>query len=224
MRFLRPLLVIAPFFGLSVFGASVGNLDGTHPDSTFEGLSTQSLPAQGWSNVTGAAQIFQSTNTAIIGTTSFDPYTVQYNTGVSLQPNSTYTLSFRMGYFSGPATGNANYTFEIGTLNGLFFTQLFSKSDTSVPYSGAFSASGSNSITASFDYTTGSSVGSDPIAVRWAQTNTSSGADFFGFDNVILNVSPIPEPSTYAALVGAFALVGTAIVRRRKPAATHSAL
>jgi hypothetical protein len=220
MRLLRPFLVLTPFFFGSILLAQtyVGNLNGTSPDSTFEGVSTTPLPAQGWSAITGGAQIFASTNTALIGATGYDPYTVQYATSTSLMPNSSYTLSFRMGYFAGSGAGNANYTFQLGTLNGSTFTPLHFTSDTAVPYMGAFSADGNNSVTASFNYTTGSSVGSDPIAVRWAQTNTSSGADFFGFDNVILTVSAIPEPSAYAVLFGTVTLAGAVVVRRRKSA------
>ncbi len=46
----------------------------------------------------------------------------------------------------------------------------------------------------------------------------SGGAGSFGIDRVILTgaVTAIPEPSTYAAIVGAVALAGVVIHRRKK--------
>lgn len=62
-------------------------------------------------------------------------------------------------------------------------------------------------------------MGSDPIAVMFAQTSNDSsynGADYMSFDNVKLSyVSAVPEPSAYAAIIGCIAL-GFAGWRRRR--------
>ncbi len=199
----------------------VGSLDGTSTASTFEVNSTTSLPTLGWTTLSGSPRVFDSSNDAIINGAgmNWDPFSVQYVTSSNLVANSTYTLSFRMGYFSGAGSGDADYQFSLGTWNGSSFTSLQSASG-DIAYSGSFSASGSNSVTRNLTYTTGASVSSDVIAVRWAQPiDSGGGADFAGFDNVTLSyVSAIPEPSTYAALLGVGAL-GFAAWRRRRGAA-----
>ena len=50
---------------------------------------------------------------------------------------------------------------------------------------------------------------------------SSSGLDVLGIDNFTLsyNATAVPEPSTYAAILGGVALVGVMALRRRKAAA-----
>lgn len=200
----------------------VGNLDGAHVNSTLELNSTFSLPTLGWTVVSGTPRVFDSANDAIINGNGLNhnPFGVRYVTSESLVANSTYTLSFRMGYFSGPYAGSAtaNYQFSLGTWNGSVFTPLQSASGGPVSYNGQFSTDGSFGVTATLNYVTGSSVPADVIAIEWAQTNTSANHDFFGFDNATLSytASAIPEPSTYAALLGASTLGFTVWRRRRR--------
>lgn len=221
-RFVLALVGLAA--GQATFAQTyVGSLDGGSTNSTLELNSTVSLPSLGWTTLTGSPRIFDATNDAIINGDglNYSPFSVQYLTSDTLVANSTYTLSFRMGYFSGPAAGTANYEFSLGTWNGSSFTPLNTASGGPVVYLGSFSGDGSNGVTESLSYTTGTSVSSDVIAVRWAQTNDSTGGpDFFGFDNATLSytASAIPEPSTYAALLGVGALSLVARRRWRKPA------
>jgi len=63
----------------------------------------------------------------------------------------------------------------------------------------------------SFTYVTGDVVNTDFLGIRI--TNT---ADAFAIDNVALDVSPVPEPSTYVLLLGGLGvLVGLRHFRRR---------
>lgn len=52
--------------------------------------------------------------------------------------------------------------------------------------------------------------------LRWNFTTTGGNSQGLGLDNVSVTVSAIPEPSTYAALAGAAALLGAAWHRRRR--------
>ncbi len=200
-------------------------LNGSSTASTFEiGDGTRmSLPHLGWTQLTGTGvDVWDSATDGVVinfasGNGGFDAYSVQFITDSQLAANSTYTLTFEMGYVSGPGTGNANYSFSIGTWNGSTFTPLGGSGTASggpVVNNTSF-ASGTAGITQSATFTTGGSGSSDFVAIQWAQTNATSGADFFGFDNVTLSVTAIPEPSTYAALLGAAAL-GLAAWRRRR--------
>lgn len=221
----------------------IDTLNGSDSNSTFEGVSTTSLSSsgtvEGWSPITTSGdgsienwiaqssgafpRILSSTNTALINHDGggYSSFGAQYLTTATISTGATYTLTFRMGYFSGPATGNAIPDFALGTWNGSTFTKLDSLIDelgsSAVTYNGSFSGDGTNGIERSITYTaTGSESLSDVLAVRWIQTNASSGADYLGFDNVVLQVSAVPEPSTYAAICGALALAGAAWRRRRQ--------
>jgi hypothetical protein len=215
---LRFLLITAPAWLVSVLSAQtfIGNLNGTHQHSTFEGLSGN-LPLAGWTALSSSPRVFNTTNDLLIngaGPGPFAPFSVQYITSTAPVANMQYTLSFLMGYASAPATGNANYSFSLGTWNGSAFSVLATTSGGPIAYNGTLESSTSNGVLVSLNFITGGSVSSDVLAVQWAQTNTSTSANYFGIDNVTLSVSAIPEPGTYAAIAG-LAAVFAAGVRRR---------
>jgi len=215
------LLVTAPVWLATALPGQtyVGNLNGSHSDSTFEGLSTQNLPAAGWTTLTGTPRIIDNTNNMLINGAgqTYTPYSVQYVSSTAPSTNMQYTLSITMGYAANttPGAGAASFSFSLGTWNGSAFSALVTETGGPVAYNGWMEASTSHGVVHTATFTTGGSVSSDPLAVRWAQTNTSSAPyDFFGIDNVTLTVSAIPEPGTYAAIAGAVALL-TAGWRRR---------
>ncbi|MBM3854465.1 MAG: PEP-CTERM sorting domain-containing protein, partial [Verrucomicrobia bacterium] len=51
--------------------------------------------------------------------------------------------------------------------------------------------------------------------LRWHFNTTGSNSQGLGLDNFSLTASAVPEPSTYAAIAGAAALLGAAWHRRR---------
>jgi hypothetical protein len=207
------LAVTAP--AQTYLGNGANLLNGSSLASTFEVSGTISLPSLGWTPLTGSnVQMWDaSTNGVILDIgAGFSPYSVQFITDSVIAPNATYTLSLEMGYVSGPGAGAANYAFSIGTWSGSVFTALKTEVGGPVVNNQSF-ASGNPGVVQSATFTTGGSVSGDVIAIQWAQTNTSSGADFFAFDNVTLSVAAVPEPATYAGLLGALALAFA--VRRR---------
>jgi hypothetical protein len=202
-------------------------LNGTNVASTFEvgAGNNAALPSMGWTQLSGTSVMIwdESVNGVIlnIGGGGFAPYSVQFVTDSALAANSTYNLSFRMGYVGG-GTSDTTYQFSIGSWNGSAYTPLNTYSGAPVTYLGNFGSDGANGEIQSVSFTTGGSVSGDFVALRWAQTNTGTSADYFSFDNVTLSVAAIPEPSTYAAIAGACAL-GLAAWRRRRVARTVAA-
>lgn len=218
VRRLITLLAAVCLTGAMTAQTYVDNLDGVSAVSTFEGYSGD-LPAHGWTAINGAPRFFSSGNDVIISNSPYNVYGVQFITSANFVANATYTLSFRMGYVAGPASGNSLYAFQIGTWDGTNFSELKRKdASAAVPNNGNFGNAPEAGVTESMSYTTGTLAPSGLIAIRWAQTNyNAAGADFFGFDDVKLSyVSAVPEPATYAAIFGGLALVGTIWVRRRR--------
>lgn len=180
-------------FAIPAHAQFIGGLDGASNSSTFENGVIVALPADGWTNVSGTAQVFDAGagNGSIIGTTPFGNYEVQYITGVAVQPNTNYVLHFDMGFVAGIVGGSANYSYQLGTVNAGVFTPLSSPATGTVArtgnmFGGVYSASSSVTIL------TGSTVSGDILAVRWAQTSNPGPSDFFGFDNVTLAASAGP--------------------------------
>lgn len=87
----RPLIVSADAF--------VGGLDGQTISSTFETGGAESLPTRGWTNVSGAAQIFDlpDGNGTLIGTAPYDNYEVEYSPSLRGQPPRQLVSTERMG-------------------------------------------------------------------------------------------------------------------------------
>ncbi len=182
--------------GCTTITSDVGGLNGTSTNSTFEiGITGVALPTEGWANVTGTAQVFDLVppavySGALVGTSAYGNYQVQYATGVAIQPSTTYTLSLDMGYLAGLTGGNSGYSFQLGTLNGGVFTGLGAPVTGTAPYAGNMGG-GTVSASAQQVFVTGATVSGDSLAVRWAQTSSLGGgtSDFFGFDNVILRAA-----------------------------------
>lgn len=195
-------------------------LDGTSASSTFETGSITPLPDSGWINVSGTAQIYGTgaANGALIGTTQYDNYTVEFDTSTAIQPNTTYTFTVQMGYFAALGGGDSTYSFQLGTVNGGVFTGLGTPATGNIPYVDNMSA-GTKSGPVSQAFTTGGLVSGDFLAVQWSHTSALGGgsSDHFGFDDATLTASPVPEPGEYAALSG-LALLGFVAWRRRAAA------
>lgn len=193
----------------------VGALDGASNSSVFEVGSATPLPSQGWIDIAGAGQIFDigAGNGALIqGTDGFQNYTVQFDTGVTLQPNTTYTLSADLGFVAGTSGGQASYTFQIGLVDEGNFIGLGTADSGTVVYQGNL-FSGVVSAIAQQTYFSGAGGQPGTIAVRFAQTANGGPSDYFGMDNVTMTA--VPEPHEYA-LAGAVGLLGFAIYRRNK--------
>jgi hypothetical protein len=175
----------------STVTAFVGNLNGSATASAFETGAANTLPSLGWSNVSGAAQIWDlASNGALIGTTPWGNYEVQHDTGVAVLPDTTYTLQFDMGYLAGIAGGNSGFRYQIGTWNGASFTGFGAPITGTAPYAGNING-GSVSAVGLQTFTTGAVAPGGTLAVRWAQISTLGAgfSDFFGIDKVKLSAT-----------------------------------
>ena len=171
----------------------VGNLNGISINSTFEtGVANVALPTQGWTTVSGTAQTYDGSGGlgGLIGGSPYGNYQVQYDTGVAIQPSTTYTLSVGIGYIAGLGGGNSGYSLQLGTLSGGIFTGLGSPMTGTVPYAGNLTG-GIVSGTAQQVFATSGTVSGQSLAVRWAQTSTLGApfSDFFGMDSVTLKAA-----------------------------------
>ena len=135
---------------------------------------------------------------------------MQYNTALALQPNTTYTLTVDIGFYTTSGTSGNGWQVSLGSRNGTTFTSL--STDTgSATYAGHLhdNVFSDNAVV---QFTTGAIVSSDPVALRLSRTTTGP-TNWLGFDNVKLDATTVPElSSSLLGALGAFAL----IVRRKR--------
>src|SRR5687768_17475001 len=151
----------------------IAGLDGVSPASTFETGGIVLLPQAGWSNVTGAARVFDTAtatfNGTVIATTPFGAYTVQYTPpqAVALTPDTKYTLHFDLGFVAGNVGGSASYSFQLGTVTEGVFTGLGSPVTGTVMRLGNM-GSGVFSGSAEQEFNTGDTPPSGNLSIRWS--------------------------------------------------------
>ena len=203
----------------------ISSLDDVSTASTFQigAGQTDYLPALGWSNVSGAAMIWNQTglNGSLIESdrapSRFGDFTVQFSTSTPIAPNTQYTLHFDMGYVADLNKGTDGYSFSIGVVdNHGAFTPLGAPATGTVTWAGNMNFFNHYSGSADQVYTTGPTVPAEDLAVRWSQTSSNLGSDFFGFDNVTLDATPAvgtPEPSSL--ILSLLALIGIGWRRAR---------
>lgn len=199
--------------------AFIGGLDLISNSSIFETGAVAPLPAQGWTEVSGAeAQIFDAGgNGSLVATEPYANYQVEYLTGVLIQANTVYTLHFDMGFIASLTGGTADFSFQLGTTNGGVFTPLGMQIG-SISWVSNYHSTGIRSGFDDLGVNTGGVVSGDELAVRWAQTGTTGSpfSDFFCFDNVTLDATPIPEPGSFVLLATAALGLGALHGRRRR--------
>jgi regulation of enolase protein 1 (concanavalin A-like superfamily) len=193
----------------------IAGLDGASAASTFETGSIALLPQSGWSNVTGAARIFDlagAFNGTVIATTPFGAYTVEYTPpqAVVLLPHTRYVLHFDLGFVAGNVGGSADYSFQLGTVTAGAFTGLGS------PVSGTLMRLGNMgqgvfSGSAEQEFNTGGTPPPGDLSIRWSLLSYNGNSDFFGFDNVTLEAVPLVPDGIPPAIVSAGSLNGATI-------------
>lgn len=150
--------------------------------------------ALGWRPLTAAGRNGAVT-LAIANTTGFTNFGLNFSvfTGNNVASDQSYVVEYRVG--------------EVGS-----FVQLGNPYTTGAPLSIAHYYFGAPDLSAFNDQ-------SEPLYLRFrgVATGGSGSLDTLGIDNVQLSfsASAIPEPSTYAAVCGALALL-VAALRRRK--------
>ncbi len=129
----------------------------------------------------------------------------------------TYTLSVDIGYGLGGATdgGNATANFQLLSYDGSSYNYTVGAAATTVS---AATLAGHNGNLLAYTYTlnlngTESFIGDDVVIFLQAQTTTPGNWQNVSYDNVRLNFTPIPEPSSVAMLLGG---IGTLTLLRRR--------
>lgn len=110
-------------------------------------------------------------------------------------------------------SGNAASGFTVN-----FFDAAFNGVLTATFNAASFNSGGFTAAIASLSLYQGAVTNFVPIAYMGIAGNGTTDAFRISFDKIVANASPIPEPSTYAAIVGLLAL-GVVAYRRRLKAA-----
>lgn len=209
-RYIFPTaLLAAGLVANPAFSATVGALDGVSDSSTFGSVEINQVDPFGWATEAGSAtdarglSLSAAHNPFLTPVDNHTGFVAVFDTGVAVLANTTYQLDFLVGHYSSGGTGGT-YTAQVGTLDGGVFTELGSASgDLTGQNFALFTGTG---LADQASAASGAAPGTGNVAVRL----TSSGENFLGFDNIVLN--DVPEPGSLA-LMG---LGGMALLRRRR--------
>jgi hypothetical protein len=149
----------------------------------------------------------------LLNTTNIAEAGLSQTLGDTLQLNSTYTLTVEVGNFAddNPSdsfnfNGFPGYRIDLMTVNNP--TPLASDNNTLTPAEGIFE-------TSIVSFTTGSSHTDAGQALAIRLVNLNGAGIEVNFDDVRLDASPVPEPSTAALLLGAVGLICAGLRRNR---------
>ena len=169
--------------------------------------------------------------TSFIGLTgNFNPAGVN-TTALFAEYGNTFQKNATVGFsaatpikltFVGKEAGNKN-TFGVGIRTGGASDLLF---NTSANGSSVFSSAGAGVFSFFFyDITTSLEIANPSIAIGVAQSSTNTSKALFVFndngsadgdyDDMVVSVTAVPEPETYAMMLAGLGLMG-AVARRRK--------
>jgi HpiC1 cyclase/PEP-CTERM motif len=136
-----------------------------------------------------------------------DPTGGIYQDVGTLQANTTYTLTVAIGLRSDFTPGNLGSPGIISLINGSDNTGTLLTSNSGIP------TTPGTWLDYDVSYTTGASVSGDLTVQLSVAPASTYQADF---DNVRLDATPVPEPSTFALLGGGLALLSLIILRRKQ--------
>ena len=113
-------------------------------------------------------------------------------------------------------TAAASVTFFTSTNGSTWTAQTAGNSGAFTTGTSAYNFTSGTVISRSVTLTGLGLTNGSSFYLRWNFDTSGSNSQGLGLDNVSLTASAIPEPSTYAAIFGTLALVGTVWHRRRQ--------
>lgn len=113
-------------------------------------------------------------------------------------------------------TAAASVTFFTSTNGSTWTAQTAGNSGAFTTGTNAYNFTSGTVISRSVTLTGLGLTNGSSFYLRWNFDTSGSNSQGLGLDNVSLTASAIPEPSTYAAIFGTLALVGTVWHRRRQ--------
>lgn len=135
--------------------------------------------------------------------------------GHAIQANTRYTLSFDVGRPFGSDSWNFSAGLLAGSLTGGPIT-LLSSITGSADANGAVVPQGQfRAVSLVFDTGAGGAELGRELSIAFTSNGTGAAFDNFLLDASPLVQSAVPEPSTWAMMIGGFGLVGGALRRKR---------
>jgi len=214
------------------FADVVAGNSSTSGGGTSSNLTFSSVTANGVSATSNAGGVFSFTSWSTGATTSTDTFSGALDASdyyqFTVTPDSSYQYTLTSITFDAGRSSTGARQFEVRSCIDSFTTELTSSASNpavSIVSSNVFQFTDNtstatysgNSITLSGLNFTGIS---SSITFRIYAYNAEGTSGTFRLDNLAINgsseLAAVPEPSTYAAILGGVALIGVIAIRRRK--------
>jgi hypothetical protein len=199
--------IAAASFGSIYYDGSFGSTDAAN------GFSFQAVPVSGnlgsGSNQTADGNPFNDSSSYAFLTNSGQGFTNNLSLGI----DGNISVVFEANVF-GQAAGASDWTLNFAALDSLNTSSVsWEISTDGSSYTSLGLTSSLTTTDSAFSVTSALADGSDQVFFRGTFADIEVGTSRAIFDNV--GISAVPEPSTYAAIFGVFAL-GFAAYRRRR--------
>jgi hypothetical protein len=191
---------------VTIFSENLGNPSTTTPIESYSGYQNigvlvfsgtgdirNTTISSGYPNASGAGNVFLTGS----GSSTF------IISGINTSAYQSGTLNLTFGAYKSTTASNMSELTLAYSIDGTNYTSIM------LPEQPTGSGT---SVWRSITLTSIDIPNAPNVWLKWTNTGTTVG---FRLDDISLAGTPIPEPSTYGAITGALALVGTLLYRRR---------